>query len=118
MELKIRGAFATTNTSEPILSADQTDLRQERSHSRPPIERVCLCGSSHHNLEPAFTLMNGKWKPHHETQRMVNEKIENGSVRLKQFELLNGFEKRHTIPKTITPRRNLRKKRPIRKITQ
>jgi hypothetical protein len=55
MELKIRGAFATTNTSEPILSAEETDLiRQERSYSRPPIERVCLCGSSHHKPRTCF----------------------------------------------------------------
>jgi uncharacterized protein YjcR len=40
-------------------------------------------------VEPAYTLNKWKrpegWKPHHETLRMVNDKIENGSVRLKQM---------------------------------
>ena len=89
MELKIQGAFATTNTSEPTLNGKQADPRQEQSHSRRPIERVCLCGSPHHKPRTCFYIDERKrpegWKPHHETLRTVNEKIDKGSARLKQM---------------------------------
>ena len=120
MELKLQGAFATSNTLEPTLNGEQADHRQERSHNRSPIERICICGSPHHKPRTCFYIDERKrpegWTPHNETVRTVNEKIEKGSVRLKQ--MIERIRKATYNPEGKTPRRDLRKKPPIRRILQ
>jgi hypothetical protein len=58
MELKIRGAFATTDTSEPILSVEQTDLRNVLTADHQ-LKGCVYMDHQITNLEPASTLMNG-----------------------------------------------------------